>query len=142
MESEVASLLCLECDGKTAFGRSQGPQFFIKDAIGDTGTGARRTTAVSRAWRRSANWLNNLLNRKWDSELGGTIQKLLHYRHPAPPKLTATKEHLVGSATFEAWRSVLIIGRLKHNIWIECFKSCAINNAESQERAAQRAALC
>ena len=61
MEDEVAMLVGAEGKARVALGgRAKGPQFVIKSVLGDNDGGARRTTAVSRAWRRSAKWLTTL----------------------------------------------------------------------------------
>ena len=114
----------------------------IRNAIKDNDVGARRTTAVSRSWRRSASWLNDLEQAKTQEEKDDAFRKLLYYRHHAHPQLNATKEQLEGFAGFEAWRSILKRERLQSSVWIECFAKCAVSNAEAQERAAQQAALC
>lgn len=57
----MASLLGVEGKAKEALnGRGSGPQFVIKSALGENSGGTRRTAAVSRAYRRSAKWLNTL----------------------------------------------------------------------------------
>ena len=61
VEEDAASLLAVDCKAKEAImGRSDGPKFVIKSALGENNGGARRTIAVSRAWRRSTRWLNIL----------------------------------------------------------------------------------
>ena len=50
MESEAASLMALGGREKAALeGRSEGPKFVIKNALGENSGSSRRTTAVSRA---------------------------------------------------------------------------------------------
>ena len=62
MEMEVAGLMGI--DGKeleAISGRAEGPKFVQRCALEEEVVGARRTSAVSRAWRRSAGWLSELL---------------------------------------------------------------------------------
>ena len=61
VEEEAASLLAVDGKAKEAImGRRDGPKFVIKSALGENNGGARRTIAVSRAWRRSTRWLKIL----------------------------------------------------------------------------------
>ena len=114
MEDEVASLLCVDRSTKNnEWGRQEGPTFVVRNAFKDNEVGARRTTAVSRAWRRSARWLNDLRHAKTLEDKDDTIRKLLFYCHPAPPQISATKEQLEGFAGFSAWRSILKRERLR-----------------------------
>ena len=54
MEEDTASLLAVDGKAKEAImGRNDGPKFVMKSALGENNGGTRRTTAVSRAWRRS-----------------------------------------------------------------------------------------
>lgn len=72
----------------------------VRNAISDNDVGARRTIAVSRAWRRSARWLNDLGHAKTQGEKDDATRKLLYYNHPAPPEISVTKEQLAGFAGF------------------------------------------
>ena len=45
-------------------GRSNGARFCWKPAMGDDTAGAAKTTSVSRAWRRTAKWLGDIMHAK------------------------------------------------------------------------------
>ena len=142
MEDEVASLLGVEGKAKEALsGRSSGPQFVIKSALGENSGSTRRTIVVSRAWRRSAKWLNILAGQATAADKRLAAHRLRTYVHPAPEVGGATPQQKKGFATFEAWKTLLTEERLKLSIWVEILKDSATKNAEAEERAAQKAAL-
>ena len=97
MEEEMASLLCVDRSSKkNEWGRQDGPSFVVRNAISDNDVGARRTIAVSRAWRRSARWLNDLGHAKTQEEKDDATRKLLYYRHPARQKSVLPRSSLQG----------------------------------------------
>ena len=97
MEREVVSLLALDEKAANKFtGRADGPKFAQKNALENDQGGTRRTTSVSRAWRRTAGWLDDLLNTNRVVAREVAIQKLLTYHHPSPSHLKATLEQIDG----------------------------------------------
>ena len=69
-------------------GRSAGARFCWKPAMGDDTAGAAKTTSASRAWRKTAKWLGNVLHTKRGSNADTAMWKVRFYRHPnlTPPK--------------------------------------------------------
>ena len=62
MEAKVAGLMGKEGKEMEALmGRAEGPGFVMRCALEEEVAGARKTSAVSRAWRRSAGWLSDIL---------------------------------------------------------------------------------
>ena len=61
-EKEVAGLnMTTEDEQVKQLSRTQGPVYVLKDAMhGQNNSAMRKTTAVSRAWRRMANWCANV----------------------------------------------------------------------------------
>ena len=95
MEREVVSLLALDEKAATKFtGRADGPKFAQENALKNEQGSARRTTPVSRAWRRTTGWLDDLLNTSRVVAREVAIQKLLTYHHPSPSHLKATPEQI------------------------------------------------
>ena len=85
MESEVASLMGAEGKEKEALaGRSDGPQLVIYGAFGENSGSARRTTAVSRALRRSPNLLTVKTGQATEANKKAATNRLRTCRHPAP----------------------------------------------------------
>ena len=114
----------------------------VKSALGDNDGGTRRTTAVSRAWRRSAKWLTVLAGQPTQQQRRAAINRLRYYKHPAPRIGGATPQQEKGFASFEAWKTLLTEQARQLSIWVEVLKEWAVKNAEAEERAAQQAALC
>ena len=105
MEKETISLLALdEKEAKRYVGRAEGPKFVQKNALENEQGGTRRTTVVSRAWRRSAGWLDVLEYTNRELAWEAALLKLLTYRHPSPPPLKATPEQADGFKRFLCWR--------------------------------------
>ena len=130
METEVAMLIGAEGRIKEALaGRNKGPQFVVKSALGDNDGGTRRTTAVSRAWRRSARWLTVLTGQPTEQQRRAAISRLRHYKHPAPRVGGATSQQEKGFASFEAWRTLLTDQALQLSIWAEVLPNWAVKNA-------------
>ena len=62
MEAEVTSLMGMDCkEMETLTGRTKGPTFVQSCALDVDIAGTRKTTSVSRAWRRTAGWLSDLM---------------------------------------------------------------------------------
>ena len=85
MEEELAQVAGLE--GKEAEkhkGRSEGPKYAWVDQSQCEIAGPSRTTSVSRAWRRTAGWLSDILKAKKAAKAEAARWKLLFYKHPQP----------------------------------------------------------
>ena len=142
MEQEVVSLLALDDKAAKRFvGRAEGPKFAQVNALEQGLGGTRRTTAVSRAWRRTAGWLHDLLETERQLVTEASILKLLCYRHPSPPPLKANPEQMKSFSEFLNWKRRLTREMLGHKSWVLALKVAATNNAERQEKAAQHASL-
>ena len=122
-------------------GRSKGPTFVHRSALDDEIAGSRKTTSVSRAWRRTANWLDDLQKSKWIAKSKLAAKKNSNYSHPAPDKCNATPQQMASFNAFEVWRGIIIESMLEHEHWVRILKDTAIQNAEREERAAQHASL-
>ena len=109
--------------------------------MGDGAAGSRRTTAVSRCWRKMAGWLQDLSGASCDKEKTEAVRKLLYYRHPPPAKALATQQQQDSFASFEAWKSIIKENMLGFSVWVEALRGMAIQNAEREERAAQYATV-
>ena len=130
MESEAASLMALDGREKAALeGRSEGPKFVITSALGENGGSSRRTTAVSRAWRRSAKWLAVITSGANEDERQAARRRLKHYEHPAPRIGAATMQQERSFAKFEAWKTLLTEEKAQNvhmgrNIHGSCSEEC------------------
>ena len=142
MEDELISLMALDDDeAKKYRGRSDGPKCVIRNALSEGAAGSRRTTAVSRCWRKMAGWLQDLSGAKCKKEKAEAVRKLLYYRHPPPAKALATQQQQDSFANFEAWKNIIKEDMLGYSVWVETFRCTAIRNAEREERAAQHATM-
>ena len=140
VEREAMSLAAADAPSDKVASRTEGPKFVLKSAMREQ-IGARKTTAFSRAWRRTANWLSQLLNSTLEARSKLLRRKILWYNHPAPPPLRATEEQLKGFKAFGLWRSGVQERSLHYMSWVKAFREVALHTAESEERAAQRASL-
>jgi len=130
MENELISLMALDDDeAKKYRGRSDGPKYVIRNALGEGAAGSRRTTAVLRWWRKMAGWLQDLSGAKCKKEKAEAVRKLLYYRHPPPAKALATQQQQDSFANFEAWKSIIMEDMLGYSVWVETFRCTAIRNA-------------
>ena len=142
MEAELVSLAAMdEKQMKAAMGREEGPKFVQQCAMGEQVQSQRRTTAVSRAWRRTAGWLDDMLKTKKAVARAVAERKTLTYEHPAPEWVKATQEQKDAYRDFQKWRELLTKQRLQHVMWVEAFRDVARKEAEKQERAAQYASF-
>ena len=142
MEKEAINLMALdEKAAKRFMGRTEGPKFVQRNALEDGQGGTRRTTAVSRAWRRTAGWLDVVENTNLILAEEAAMLKILTYRHPEPPVLKATPEQIDGFKRFRFWRKQLTREMLGYKVWASALKKAAIENAEKEEKAAQHASL-
>ena len=130
MDKEAISLLTLDDKAaKQYVGRADGPKFVQKNALGNEQGGTRRTTAVSRAWRRTAGWLDDLLKTHRQLAWEAALLKILTYRHPSPPPLKATPEQVERFKSFLCWRKRLTREMLEHSSWTLAMKKAATTNA-------------
>ena len=137
MESEVVSLLALDDKAAKQFvGRTGGPQFVQRNALENMQCGTRRTTAVSRACRRTAGWLDDLMDTDRLLAWEAALQKILYYRHPSPPPRKATPEQVEGFKRFLCWRKRPTRDMLAYRSWAVALKKAATRNAETEEKAA------
>ena len=96
---------------------------------------------MSRAWRRTAGWLDVLENTNRELAWEAALLKILTYRHPSPPPSKATHEQAEGFRNFLSWSKRLTRELLEHSSWTVTMKKAAITNAETEEKAAQYASL-
>ena len=99
----VAGLEGLEAEARK--GRAEGAKFCWKPAIGDDAAGPAKTTSTSRAWRRTAKWLADVLHTRIAKNAEAARWRIRFYRHPKPDPAQATHEQLMGFHVFEDWRS-------------------------------------
>ena len=103
MEMEVASLMGKDGKEREALcGRVNGPVYVQRCALSDEIAGSRKTTAVSRAWRRSAGWLSDIARAGDAWETMVCRWKVGTYKHPPPDKYKATPQQLESFARFLA----------------------------------------
>ena len=122
-------------------GRSAGAHFCWKPALGDGTAGAAKTTSASRAWRKTAKWLGNVVQTKWSGNVESARWKIRFYRHPKPDLAFATAEQLASLKVFEDWRAAISTGQLHSKAWLEMLKQVAEKQADKQEAAAQLASM-
>ena len=61
MEREVVSLMAVgDTEANKYIGRVEGPKFVFENDLENGNGGTRKTIAVSRAWRRTGGWLDDL----------------------------------------------------------------------------------
>ena len=95
---------------------------------------------MSRAWRRTAGWLTDILKtKKWDKAVAARW-KVLYFKHPQPDPCQATPEQLHSMQLFDAWRSTVVEGYTHSAPWLKAFASLATQQAEKEEQAARTAA--
>jgi len=137
LEAELTDIYGLTpSKAKPFLGRSSGPKFVWRSAL-DEQIGIRKTTSVSRAWRRTANWLTELNGTKKLVAAKVAVSKILWYSHPHPLKEAATPEQLLGFQTFLNWRGIITAEMLQHGPWIIALRDTALKNAVNEEVAAQ-----
>ena len=104
MEDEVASLSCLTDKEKAAVqGRSLWPSFVQTNPLDGGVAGPRKTTAISRAWRRTANLLGDILHSKKLVECEIARRKILQYMHLAPRQSDAIAHQIHSFKAFQDW---------------------------------------
>ena len=65
----------------------------------------------------------------------------MHFQHPHPDKDKATPEQAEGFDTFLRWTGIATEENLSSPIWVSVFLQTAMDNAEREEAAAQRASI-
>ena len=120
-------------------GRVDGPNFETRQ-VGNSTAADAKTTAASRAWRRSAEWLRKLRVVVSSKERLAVCWRLFHYKHPRPDFAAATEAQAAAFAEFEAWRTVIARTYLSDE-WVDIFRDIALGKARQQEAQAQRAQL-
>ena len=121
-------------------GRSSGPKYVWVDQSECEVAGPARTTSVSRAWRRSAGWLADILRAKKAATADTARWKLLFYEHPLPDLGYATPEQIWSMELFNAWRSNVTEENTFTPAWVKTFKAIAEKQADKEEEAARIAA--
>ena len=118
-------------------GRAEGAKFCWKPAVGDDTGGAAKTTSASRAWRKTAKWLADVLHTKCSKNAESARWRIRFYRHPKPDPAQASHEQLMNFKVFEDWRCCIQRGQLHSKPWTEMLKHVATKQAEKEEAAAQ-----
>ena len=113
-------------------GRSQGAKFRWKPAMGDDTAGAAKSTSISRAWRRTANWLGDIMHTKREANAEVSRWKIRFYRHPRPDPAQASNEQVMCLKVFEDWRSSIGAGQLHSSPWVDMLRQVANRQAEKE----------
>ena len=108
---------------------------------GQNNSAMRKTTAVSRAWRRTANWCANVRHQGKEADKEEARRKILEYRHPAPRNVLANEQQRHSFDLFRRWKAVITKSMLNKDVWVELLQKMAMENAEREERAAQHASI-
>ena len=123
MEEEILSLTPMDSKQKKAkMGRNDGPRFVMKPALGDEIAGPRQTTAVSRAWRKTAGWLDDLQKSTKVVVRAVAKDKIWHYNHPPPAWVKATAEQHESFAAFKRWKKIITAEMLQSMTWIKLLR--------------------
>ena len=142
VESEVGELMGKEGKELEALmGRTSGPVFVQRCALGEVTGGTRKTSSTSRAWKKSAGWLGDILRTRGLVEEKVYKRKLLTYCHPPPDKYKATPQQLDSFAKFKVWQGSLTGNLLANRSWTVALKDMAVANAEKEEKVAQQIAM-
>ena len=142
MEAEVVGLMGKEGKEMEALmGRGEGPKFALRCAMEEEVAGARKTSAVSRAWRRSAGWLSDILRTRNMVEAKWRKRKVAAYQHPPPDRFKATPQQMESFAKFKSWQDAVSEPLLANRTWVLALRDMALANAEKEERAAQRISM-
>ena len=99
-------------------GRAEGLGFLMRCALEKEEAGARNTSAVSRAWRRSAGWLSNILRTRNLVEAKMCRRKVAAYQHPSPDKFKATPRQMESFAKFKTWQEAISESMLGDRSWV------------------------
>ena len=142
MEAEVRGLLGKEGKALEALmGRTEGPVFVQRCALGDDVGGARKTSSTSRAWRKSAGWLTDVIRARNLVEAKMCKRKLMTYSHPPPDEFKAPPQQIESFAKFKVWQGTISGGLLANESWAFALRNMAAVNAEREERMAQQISM-
>ncbi len=122
-------------------GRSEGPRFCWKPALGDDTAGAAKTTSASRAWRKTAKWLGDVVHTKLVQRAETARWKVRFYRHPKPDPAQASDAQAMSFNVFEDWRACIQRGQLHSNPGLDKRRQVAVKQAEKEEAKAQLASI-
>ena len=117
-------------------GRGEGPKFALRCAMEEEVAGAKKTSAVSRAWRRSAGWLSDILRTRNMVEAKWCKRKVVAYQHPPPDRFKAIPQQMESFAKFKSWQDAVSEPLLGNRTWVLALRDMAVANAEKEERAA------
>ena len=135
MEAEVGGLLGKEGKALEALmGRTEGPVFVQRCALGVDAGGARKTSSTSRAWRKSAGWLTDVMRTRNLVEAKMSKRKLMSYSHPPPDEFKATSQQMESFAKFKVWQDTISGGLLANESWVFALRNMAAANAERERR--------
>ena len=142
MEAEVAGLMGKEGKEMEALmGRTSGPVFVQRCALEEEVAGARKTSSVSRAWRRSAGWLSDILRTRNLVEAKACKRKVMTYIHPSPDRFKATPQQIESFAKFKVLQETVSGNLLANLSWVFALRNMAATNVEKEERAAQQISM-
>ena len=98
---------------------------------------------MSRAWRRSAGWLSDLLSTRNLVEGKICRRKAAGYEHPRADPFKAKPQQMDSFNKFLKWQeatSVELLGNTSTS-WEMALRNMAVANAEKEERAARNIAM-
>ena len=141
MEQELVQVAGLSLEeAEKRRGRAEGPKYKWEDQANSNAAGPSKTTSVSRAWRRTASWLADILRTERIEKADSARRKVLHSKHPQPDPGQATPEQLHSMKLFEAWRSTITEKSTFFSGWLTAFVDMATKQADKGEHAARTAA--
>ena len=115
---------------------NDGPKFVWRNLAAPRASDDTKSNPVSRAWKRTAAWLNAAATAK-DSQKQAAIWKLLFYDH----QLQVNDARLTSDAVaFTRWRQCLSWSALQNNTWVQAFRKVATTEASAAELKAGRLA--
>ena len=137
IESELASLSGLT-GRKLAehTGRANGVGYKWTHASTEQPAGSSRTTAMSRAWRRTSKWLRDLQRCKCPTRADGIRWRILYYAHERPPPNIGTEQLQDAMFVFDLWRGQLRWSNLHYPPALEMMAAAAERQAQTEEAAA------
>ena len=109
--------------------------------MGDDTAGMAKTTSVSRAWRKTAKWLGDVVHTKCGKNAESARWRIRFYRHPKPDPAQVSPEQIMSFKVFEDWRSCIQPGQLHSRPWLEMLRHVATKQAEKEEASAQLASI-
>lgn len=135
----VAGLEGIQAEARTR--RSASVKYWWRAAVGDDAEGAAKSTSASRAWRKTAVWLGDVLNTKSAKGAEAARWRIRFHRHPKPDPASATQEQFMSMKIFEDWRGCIQHGQLNSAVRLGMLRHVANRQAEKEEAAAQFASL-